>query len=367
MQTDNNSMEILPWLNTPWRRFTDQINQGRLPHALLLSGAEGLGKRQLAHALGQYLLCQQSRSTTTDMSGDCAQVACGHCDSCQLMAAGTHPDFYLIQPCVPEKSSSKAKFPTRSIKIDAIREMCESLGQTSQLGGYRIAIIEEADHMGVNAANSLLKTLEEPGENTLIVLTTDRLNRLPITIVSRCQHIKIANPTFQEVADWLLQKTALPDKQTCFQVFQQNHAAPLRALKYVEEQSIRDLLTEALTARLQQRSPLALAPKLAQENRQQLLGWMLDWVNDVIYLTADINSERIVNPAHREVLTQLALALQTPVASKRLFGLRDEILQLREQQSIALNLPLLWENLLISWDSLWAIAMRHRRETSQTV
>ena len=110
-------------------------------------------------------------------------MACGNCESCKLINAGTHPDLRLLKPTPPATSTSKN--PVLSIKIDALRDMYRVLSETSQFGGYRIAVIEDADKMPVQAANSLLKTLEEPGKDTLLLLVSSHPHHLPVTIRSR--------------------------------------------------------------------------------------------------------------------------------------------------------------------------------------
>jgi DNA polymerase-3 subunit delta' len=162
-------MSILPdWLQPGRNQLQQMIRQGRLPHALLISGSEGLGKRMLADWLAGTLLCEQSH-------GDVS--ACGQCSACGWFDNGWHPDLLRLEP----EEAGKA------IKVDQVRRLGASLGMTSHSGGYKITIVQPADAMNVNAANSLLKTLEEPTANTLLILLTATPGRLPATILSRCQ------------------------------------------------------------------------------------------------------------------------------------------------------------------------------------
>lgn len=153
-----------------WQLLQQAIAQDRLSHAYLLSGIAGAGKTEFAKQFSVYLLCEQKTKTET---------ACGHCRSCLLMQSNSHPDFMLIKP--EEKS--------RTIKIDQVREMSQQLSKTAHCGGYQVVVIAPADAMPVQAANALLKTLEEPLGKIIIFLVDDQRSVLPATIVSRCQRL----------------------------------------------------------------------------------------------------------------------------------------------------------------------------------
>lgn len=340
---------IYPWLIPQWQQLMALHNKNRMPHAMLFTGASGLGKTALAHALGHTLLCQRPIAGNQETDDD--GKACGQCTSCQLLSAGTHPDYYHLKPLPPEKSKSKK--PVLSIRINAIRELCSKLSQTSQMSGYRIAIIEQADMMNVASANSLLKTLEEPGDNTLLILLSANPNRLPVTIRSRCRQLKIATPEFSQVELWLQEKGEFADAEQCLAAFSLAHQAPLAALAVAEESEQRTLLASALLARFNHENVLDYSLKLSQGDKQKLLAWMLDWVNDLVYLTtaasgADDNHTRLANRDNKQQLSQLAQR----VNKARLFSLQSQILQTLQQGAIALNPQLLWENLLLSWDRL---------------
>lgn len=152
-------------------------------HGLLFTGTLGLGKMQLAQCLANFALCGNTSETS----------ACGECKSCQLLAATTHPDLFTLRP----EAEGKA------IKIDDVRALNTFLAQTSQQGGYKVAIIEPADAMNINAANALLKNLEEPAANTLLLLVSHSPSRLMATIRSRCQTLPLTAPAKAEALAWL--------------------------------------------------------------------------------------------------------------------------------------------------------------------
>ena len=164
---------VWQWYAAPLQALLSR--RQNMPHAVLLTGPEGTGKGHFAAIIANSLLCSKP-------SVD--RFACGECQSCQLLAANTHPDFYRITL----ESNADGK-PAKDIKVEQIRQLIQSLAQTSQLGGIKLAIIDPAERMNRNAANSLLKTLEEPTADTLLILLAAQPSRLLPTVRSRCQTI----------------------------------------------------------------------------------------------------------------------------------------------------------------------------------
>ncbi|WP_341504067.1 DNA polymerase III subunit delta' [Gallaecimonas sp. GXIMD4217] len=209
---------MLPWLQSWLDRFGHWQAQGRLAHAYLLSGPRGLGKAQLAEAMAARFLCKAP------------QGPCGHCHPCQLLAAGTHPDLHQLAP------------DGSQIKVDAVRALLGPVYERAQLGGAKVVIITQAEAMNVNAANALLKSLEEPPRDTHWLLLCRSPGRLLPTILSRCQQLTLGVPTEAEALAWLADQgvKATPALLRRF------HGAPL-ALR----QALADGYGEQ-TARLQQ-------------------------------------------------------------------------------------------------------------------
>jgi DNA polymerase-3 subunit delta' len=182
-------MTLAPWLAPHWHTLADALATGRLHHALLLCGADGLGKRRLAQTLVAAVLCE---------ARDADGLACGHCRACRLLAAGTHPDRVLVG--FEEREPGKLR---SEITVDQIRRLSERLALSSQFGGAQLALIDPADAMNASAANALLKTLEEPNPGTVLILVTARPWRLPATIRSRCQKLELVTPPRALAQDWL--------------------------------------------------------------------------------------------------------------------------------------------------------------------
>ncbi len=143
------------------------LREGTFVHAYLISGMAGVGKRTLAQAMGQYLLCESR--------GD---RPCGACPACVQVREGTHPDMTVVRP-------------EKSIQVEAIRQVIRKAGEHTYAGGRRIIRIEQAEKMTPAAQNCLLKTLEEPVEGTVFLLLTDAPELLLPTIVSRCRALKL--------------------------------------------------------------------------------------------------------------------------------------------------------------------------------
>ena len=182
-------MKLAPWNLDAWGNLVERRKRDALPHAILLAGPAGLGKREFADAFARALLCQSP--------GDDGQ-ACDVCRACKLVAAGTHPDLVRVTFELRDDGKSRTE-----LTVDQMRSLSERLGLTAQFGGAQIALIDPADAMNHAASNALLKTLEEPTPGTIIVLIADFPSRLSATIRSRCQRIDFRVPETKLALQWL--------------------------------------------------------------------------------------------------------------------------------------------------------------------
>jgi DNA polymerase-3 subunit delta' len=176
-------MKLYSWQTKLWEQFLKLKQTGRLPHAIVLTGVHGLGKNEFIQHLVETVLCLSPVETG---------AACGHCHSCQVFQAGNHPDHTEIKP--EEKG--------KQIKIEQIRSLKEKQQLTPTVSTWKTVVISPAYAMNVNANNSLLKLLEEPADNTLIILVTSKLNVMPITIKSRCQLLHMQVPSHEQAMTW---------------------------------------------------------------------------------------------------------------------------------------------------------------------
>ncbi|MBS1221296.1 MAG: hypothetical protein H6R24_104 [Proteobacteria bacterium] len=315
----------LPWHRDPWRRIQQRRAAGRLPHALLLSGPAGLGKGLFARGLARALLCERP-----DAGGE----ACGQCRSCRLFRAGSHPDYSVVQP---EEDG-------RIIKVDQIRALCAFLGYTAQYGGYKIALLEPADRLNVNAANSLLKTLEEPPGNSLLLLVTAQPARLPATVRSRCQKIGFDPPAMVAAVPWLAARVQPGiEPETLLEVA---GGAPLAALAQADSERWhrrRELFERYEQVLAGRADPIRAAESWTRGDLAENLRWLIGWHTDLIRLKMNSEPPRLSNPDLRPALQRWA-DQQTPRA---LFERLDAAVQLHALcTTTQVNAPLLLEAFL---------------------
>ncbi|MDG4550873.1 MAG: DNA polymerase III subunit delta' [Candidatus Contendobacter sp.] len=317
--------ERLPWHRDLWRRWRERRAAGRLPHALLLSGPAGLGKGLFARRLARALLCDRP-----DAEGE----ACGQCRSCRLFRAGSHPDHSVVRP---EEDG-------KIIKVDQIRELRVFLGYTAQYGGYKIALLEPADRLNVNAANALLKTLEEPPGNGLLLLVTAQPARLPATVRSRCQRIDFDPPAAAVAVPWLAARVA--DGLDPAVLLDIAGGGPLAALaqagdeRWRRRRELLECYEQALAGRI---DPIRAAERWTQGDLSENLGWLVGWHTDLIRLKMSAEPPRLSHPDLRSALRRWA-GRGTP---RVLFGRLDAAVRLRALcATTQVNAPLLLEAFL---------------------
>lgn len=182
----------LPWQEQDWAQLNKQMAEGHLPHALLLVGRQYIGKTQLALALSRLLLCAKPKGFRN----------CGTCHACELSAHGNHGDLRWVEPI--EKS--------RIIRIEQIREVVRFTSSTASFGVRKVVVIAPADKMNANAFNALLKTLEEPANETYLILVCNQIDSIPPTIRSRCQLLRLETPEPQVTLDWLNAANSAPER-----------------------------------------------------------------------------------------------------------------------------------------------------------
>lgn len=175
----------------PIRFLTQMLKKKNIPHAMLFTGVDGIGKRTTAMALGMALNCTNPVGVS----------ACGECPSCQKIISGAHPDMITIRP--------EGAF----IKIDQVRALSRQLRFAPLEGNWRVVIINDAQAMNLEASNAILKVLEEPPKGTFIILTANQTTDLLPTIVSRCQQIAFRPIPYEKVAEVLVELQGL-DRQT---------------------------------------------------------------------------------------------------------------------------------------------------------
>ena len=322
--------EAFAWQDALWQQLAGRSQHA---HAYLLHGPQGIGKRALAERLMARLLCQQPQGAD----------ACGQCKSCLLLRAGSHPDNYMLEPEDVDKP----------IKIDQVRDLVSFVVQTAQLGGRKVILIEPVEAMNINASNALLKSLEEPSGNTVLLLVSHQPSRLLPTIKSRCQQVVCPQPNLAQSQAWLA--NALPDSEPGEREELLTLAAgsPLMAAKLhaqgVLEQ--RAQVTEGVKKLLkQQQSPTQLAESWNSVPLLLLFDWFFEWSHLILRYQMTQDEQGLGLADMRKVLQYLAQK------SRQGKVLETQAWILEQRQKVLgkanLNRVLLLEALLAHWVQL---------------
>ncbi len=321
--------DLLPWHEEYWRRLLARRQAGSLPHALLLSGGEGLGKNRFAETLAQSLLCERD---------DAAGLPCGTCRGCQLYAAGTHPDLRRVAPLEEGKV----------IGIDQVRELGHYLAHTPQYGARKLVLVSPADKMNINSANSLLKTLEEPPPYGVLILVSAHPSRLPLTVSSRCQRIHFTSPPAAQAAGWLRAQGATDVAPELLLALADG--APLRARELAETDALNNrerVLDWVEKLARGQADPVAAAEASLKIGAKETLYCMHSWISDMIRLSSCANPVVLNN---EDMKTKLG-ALAQGISLRAGYDLLDRVSEALRLIDRPLNAQLLLENVLITWQA----------------
>ena len=324
---------LLPWQRAPLSEWMRQRSHWH--HATLLSGQAGLGSRRLALHLAQGLLCR----TPT------AALACGACSACRLFAAGTHPDFRLVERVFDEKS--KATEPRRrdAIVVDQIRALIDGFVYLSaHLSVAKAAVIYLAEEMNAAAANALLKSLEEPPPDTYFILVSHQPQRLAPTILSRCRRLASPRPAEADAAAWLAAEGAVDPAA----VLAQAAGSPLQALTmlsadYQDERSrfLKRLADPRRMSVVGMGGEVESGPRgVRRERLQQWFDLLATWSYDLAACASGLGPR--YHPDYSRELARLAAA----VAPRRILRYHRVLLSDRAMLTHPLNPRLVAENAL---------------------
>lgn len=322
---DTHDYPVHPWHQTHWKRFLKSLQQDHLAHAILLCGQEHTGKLDFAAIMAKTLLCERPTE----------QGPCQQCQSCKTYDAGSNPDFMRIA-LLDDK---------QQIGVDQIRTMSAFLTLSRSFKGERVALIESAERMNQNAANSLLKSLEEPAEHSIILLVSSQPSSLLPTIRSRCRIEHLGSPNRHDAIYWLKKHTGLDSH------FEEEldiaQGRPLQAIQIDEEniQERRNFQSDLKHIVELQAAITVTAKKWDKKDLSQLLDWQLNWVADLIKL----NQQATVEPYKLKQNHAFYESMNSHLDTRRYWTLYDALISQKPLVHTSVNPLILTENMLMSW------------------
>ncbi|MBL4585316.1 MAG: DNA polymerase III subunit delta' [Pseudomonadales bacterium] len=319
----------LPWQTSQWQQLCSLFEGGSMPHAQILCGAQGLGKQEFAFALGLFMFC----------TAKVADKACRSCRNCHLIQTQVHPDFLRI---APEK-------PGSAIKIDDIRALDEFTNRTSESAIAKVVVIENAESMNRNAANALLKSLEEPPAGTYFLLVTSREMQLPITVRSRCQLVRFITPHQSVGLKWLESRTDARENWELPMLLAADAPLAAELLMLPTSRSKYSSFFAAFEALSCGRSNVVHEAKgLSDLELPQLLTWVSSWIANLVRAIniPDEKAMKIGYPALEASTQALPMVdlLQFQGAVQRAFS---------DSRAVSnINKQLILEDLLMNWQRI---------------
>jgi DNA polymerase-3 subunit delta' len=279
----------MPWHEDLWQQTLTVFRSGSAGHAYLLHGEAQTGKRHFATSLAYYLLCQSPLPHS----------ACGTCKSCLLNAAGNNPDLLVLEP---EEGS-------KQIKVEQVRDVRQFLETRSHGRGRRIIVLDTAESLGTSSANALLKGLEEPPQEVVFLLISDRPRAVLPTISSRAQSLRMPRPRRDEVLAWLLtvfEQNGVGDLEQIIELAQGRPLAAKAIIETGQAKAYADI-GEALLALAQQREyPLDVASRYSKSHCLDLLTILLHWLAELSKFRMTASTAQLKAPALRVLAQDLA-------------------------------------------------------------
>ena len=312
------------WLHPSYQRLCMPIDNAQVAHAILINGSAGIGKRQLAKQFAQRLLCVRAKA---------AELPCGQCAECLLVAAGTHPDAYFVSVLEDKQS----------ISIEQIRQLSTQLHQSAHRSGFRVVTISPAESMTLGASNALLKTLEEPGQKTVLILVADDISKVPATIRSRCVRLPLAVPEANVAHSWLQAELPTENHETIVALLHMSSGAPLLAKARFEQGALEQV--RQLESGLQGIAKGLLSPGAVSATQLDL------------ELSLDSLQRVIIGGV------QKSLQRQSPVPASVWDSFAEVVLNAKRglRRNASLNGALLLESVLAQWFDLTAF-LRHSKQ-----
>jgi DNA polymerase-3 subunit delta' len=321
-----------PWHQKTWDKFAEARSRKHLPHALLITGEEGIGKKAFAQKLLKSLLCFKPINNQP----------CHQCNGCKTYESGSNPDFMAIQIAEDKKQ----------ISVDQIRELSKFITLSRSFEAYRVILLQPVEAMNNNAANSLLKSLEEPADNTIIILLATYLNQLLPTIKSRCQLLTLPKPTSSQASDWL--QANYPEIKDVETRLDLSFGRPLLVLASNDEgvNQAAEFAGDILQV-LEEKKSITEAAKIWEKSEHsRLIDWQLSWLQTFIK-----EAQTGVNHKGEDtsLLAQHLSKIKHRIKIDPCWDLYQQVLGQKKYIHTSVNPLMFIENML----TLWFKASRH--------
>lgn len=323
MGTQLNDGAEHPWTEPSRQQLAAAWRAGRLPHAVLLVGPPEIGKLALARWLASLVLCGKP------------EAPCGQCPSCELFAAGNHPDLTV---CGLLEDAT-------SISVDQIRSLIEAMALKSYLGGSKVAILCPADRMNTSSFNALLKLLEEPPDKSLLILTASRLEAVPATVASRCQRLRLPVPARVDALAWLMAREPGRDWSLALDLA---GGVPPRALRLAGQEV--DALYEEVAGTVGGGAldVVAVAKRWSDDHTVERLGCLDDWL---CRCARQAFRSDAVNNSRRVHLPSSGRLPDSAVLVRLIHSTRETRARVDGTSRVSYNAQLLLESLLVRLQS----------------
>lgn len=322
-----------PWHKNSWDYFVKARSRNHLPHALLLTGENGIGKLDFAKKMVKSLLCIEPLDNEP----------CHQCKACKTYESGANPDFMEIR-LLEDK---------QQISVDQIRKLSEFLTYSRSFNSYRVVLINPVERMNLNAANSLLKSLEEPASNTIIILLATQLNSLLPTIKSRCQLLSVPTPDKTQALAWLRQ--VAPEISNADELLAMANGKPLLAVDIQDDEiRNREQLAEDILHIVSEYKPVTeIAKKWEKHDHDTLLNWQISWVQDFIKQSALTSSGRYPDDqgigGNMQSLSKTLFELRKHQSTAQQWQLYQQLITQKQYLHTSVNSLMFIENMLLLW------------------
>jgi len=313
------------------RSLRSSLRKGAISHAYLFFGPEGIGKKLTAFGLAKAVNCLQQ-------VGD----FCGSCDACRRIEKGIHPDFFFIEP------------DGVNVKVDQLRDLQASIRYRPYLAKKKVCIIDQAERMNISSANSILKTLEEPPADTIIILVTSSLERILPTIRSRCRTVQFSPLLIRDLEHLIVEKMALPpDKARILAILADGSLGRAQSIDLATLQERREVifdLMKHLGSSVDIEVLFNQAKKLADgknpDDLYQFFDLWIYWYHDLWKYQISGDEKNLINTDQIETIRQQSRTLPTQQIEKNIRLIEETCAALQRNANKQLALEAMMMRLL---------------------